>query len=157
MADKKFRGRQFTIYLPTANYLEIWKQRAKAANCSLNQYIFEKVESEEKVPALKPDTDELNRLRAEVQRLQTELEGIRRRDADFFKLPQPGDTFSPMPFKQALINALREGGYWTTAKINSKFRMYIEGAGANPGKIIDELATLGLIRETLRGWVWVKK
>jgi len=156
MADKKFRGRQFTIYAPTSEILEIWKQRAKAVNCSLNQFIFEKVESEERSPAIKPDTDELNRLRAENQELKAEIERLRSWQSNLFKIDKTKDTFQPMPFKQALINDLRDGGYWTSEKINRKFRGYI-AVGANPGKILDDLADLGLIKETLRGWTWVKK
>ena len=157
MARSEFKGRQFAIYLPTAEYLEIWKQRANAVNCSLNRYIFETVESAgEQHPAKKSDTDELNMLRAENQQLKAELERLRSWQSNLLKIDKTKDTFQPMPFKQALINALRDGGYWTSEKINRKFRMYIEGAGANLGKVIDELAALGLIKETLRGWVWIK-
>ena len=163
MAREEFRGRQFTIYLPTPKYLEIWRERAKAANTSLNHYILEAVDSiGEQLPSPKTDTDELNKLRAENQQLKAELERIRLRDARFemaekamFETTHSEGTFSPIPFKEALVNDIRSGGYWTSAKINRKFQGYI-AIGARPGKILDELVDLGLIKETARGWVWIK-
>ena len=156
MARSQFKGRQFTLYLPTSKYLEIWRSRAKAAHCSLNHYILETVESAgEQQPAPKSDTDELNKLRAENQQLKAELDRLRIWQSNIFKIDEAKDTFQPVQFKEAVIRKMRTGGYWNSARIDREFKIYIQ-TGYNVGKILDELLDLGLIKETARGWQWIK-
>ena len=144
------------MYLPTSKYLEIWQSRAKVAHCSLNHYIFETVESAgEQQAEPKAGTDELNKLRAENQQLKAELERLRAWQASIFKAGEAKDTFRPIPLKEAVISKMRAGGFWNTARINREFNLYIQ-TGYNMGKILDELADLGLIKETARGWTWIK-
>jgi hypothetical protein len=169
VARSEFKGRQYTGYTPTPEILETWKERAKAANLSLNHYILEAVESvgEQKPTPEVDTTTELNTLRAENQQLKVELDRIRLRDAEILKRGEElrkqaesqktfTTSFMPIPSKQAIISKLRAaGGFWTSDRINRELGIYIN-SGDNIDKILDELEDLGLIKETARGWQWIK-
>lgn len=167
MPLKKYRSRRWEIYFPSEEFLEKWKEKAKAAQMPLSKWIFETVEAhmdEDTVTAqeLAKDQETLrdqNRnLRREVDNAKAELE---RQKTEVFKLKNEV-LLQPVPqgvvqLNERIVNILKNGGTWSSQSL-------LKELDVNPSDIeaiqivthqLQMLQDFNLVNEGSRGWKWV--
>jgi hypothetical protein len=159
--------RQFLIYLPTEKDLENWKEQAKAAEISLNKYIYEMVERG-RVEA-QPRTDlikEISDLREENQKQREEIKlkslVIEKYETELFKLRH--ESFLQPKFQgvhhynEDLVNLLRKGRVHSGPDILKSLN--IDPKDGDAVKIVYKqlqiLQDFKLIEEGVYGWKWVE-
>jgi hypothetical protein len=189
MARREIRDRQYTIYFPSKDDLERWRKLSRPL--TLNHWIMLMVEkSIEDEPTKTKSSDDINALRKENLELKKEnkvleakLEQNRVREVEGLLEQARG----PMPLDRHVVDLLRSGGCWPSARIIKELKItaekematadgedglylpsaftsaftsaLIRGHGSEPravNKTLEQLETLGLVKNTWKGWVWIK-
>jgi hypothetical protein len=124
MADPKFRDRQFTIYLPSAEDLDRW--RALSKPYALNRWVYLMVEKalESPAPSRTKTTDDINALRKEVVDLRKKNESLaakldQRRAKEVEDILERSSN-APMQMDKHVVDLLRSGGYWSSTRLMTK-------------------------------------
>jgi len=125
MADSKFKNRQFTIYLPSAEDLYRWRKLAPPY--ALNRWIYLQVEKalegeqQRKQTRTTHDTDALRKEVAELRKengaLAAKLDHIRSKEVEDIL---ERSSNSPMQLDRHVVDLLRSGGCWTSTKLIKK-------------------------------------
>ena len=167
MPLEKYRSRRWEIYFPSEEFLEKWKERAKAAQMPLSKWIFETVEAhmdEDTVTAqeLAMDQETLrdqNRiLRRELDSAKAELE---RQKTEAFKLKNEV-LLQPVPqgvvqLNERLVNILKSGGTWSSQAILKE--LDVNASDIEAIQIVTHqlqmLQDFDLVNEGSRGWKWI--
>jgi hypothetical protein len=119
MARREVQDRQFTIYFPSHEDLERWKGLSKPY--TLNHWIMLMVEKAIKdKPIRTRDADEINALRKrnleleqENESLTARLEKTKAKEVEALLEKAKG----PIPLDKHVVDLLRSGGAWPSARI----------------------------------------
>lgn len=167
MPLKKYRSRRWEIYFPSEEFLEKWKERAKAAKMPLSKWIFETVEAhmdEDTITAqeLARDQETLrdqNRnLRRELDNAKAELE---RQKTEAFKLKNEA-LLQPVPqgvvqLNERIVNILKSGGIWSSQDLLKE--LDVNASDIDAIQIVTHqlqmLQDFDLVSEGARGWKWI--
>ncbi|MGD0954954.1 MAG: hypothetical protein ABR985_21645 [Methanotrichaceae archaeon] len=124
MADLKFKHRQFTIYLPSAEDLDRWRKLAPPY--ALNRWVYLMVEKalegeQQRQTRTTIDTDALRKevvdLRKENESLAAKLDHIRSKEVEDIL---ERSSNSPMQLDRHVVDLLRSGGCWSSARLIKK-------------------------------------
>jgi len=125
MADLKFKHRQFTIYLPSAEDLDRW--RALSKPYALNRWVYLMVEKalecgeQQRQTRTTIDTDALRKEVAELRQknsiLAAKLDHIRSKEVEDIL---ERSSNSPMQLDKHVVDLLRSGGCWSSARLIKK-------------------------------------
>jgi predicted nuclease with TOPRIM domain len=168
MPLKKYKGRRWEIYFPSEEFLEKWKERAKAARMPLSKWIFETVEAhmdgdmitaQELARDLETLRDQNRSLRRELDNAKAELE---RQRTESFKLKNE-ILLQPVPqgvvqLNERIVEILKSGGTWSSQDL-------LKELDVNPSDIeaiqivthqLQMLQDFDLVSEGTRGgWKWI--
>lgn len=163
---EKYRSRRWEIYFPSEEFLEKWKERAKAAQMPLSKWIFETVEAhmdEDTITAqeLARDQETLrdqNRnLRRDLDNAKAELE---RQKTEAFKLTNEV-LLQPVPqgvvqLNERIVNILKSGGTWSSQDLLKELDVYPSDIKAIQivTHQLQMLQDFDLVSESSRGWKW---
>ena len=166
MPLEKYRSRRWEIYFPSEEFLEKWKERAKAAQMPLSKWIFETVEAhmdEDTITAqeLARDQETLrdqNRnLRRDLDNAKAELE---RQKTEAFKLKNEV-LLQPVPqgvvqLNERIVNILKSGGTWSSQDLLKELDVYPSDIKAIQivTHQLQMLQDFDLVSESSRGWKW---
>jgi predicted nuclease with TOPRIM domain len=166
MPLEKYRSRRWEIYFPSEEFLEKWKERAKAAQMPLSKWIFETVEAhmdEDTITAqeLARDQETLrdqNRnLRRDLDNAKAELE---RQKTEAFKLTNEV-LLQPVPqgvvqLNERIVNILKSGGTWSSQDLLKELDVYPSDIKAIQivTHQLQMLQDFDLVSESSRGWKW---
>ena len=164
---EKYRGRRWEIYFPSEEFLEKWKERAKAARMPLSKWIFEIVEahmdedtitSQELAMDQEILRDQNRNLRRELDNANAELE---RQRTETFKLKNEV-LLQPVPqgvvqLNQRLVNILKSGGTWSSHALLKE--LDVNASNIEAIQIVTHqlqmLQDFELVSESARGWKWI--
>lgn len=125
MARREVRDRQYTIYLPSHEDLDRWRTLSKPY--TLNHWIVEMVEKGiEEVPKSKmKSSDEINALRKENLKLKKEMAILeQKRVREVEEILERAKE--PMPLDKKVVDLIRAGGYWPSARIIKELKITAE-------------------------------
>ena len=165
MADPKYNGHRVEVILPSKEYAEKWKARAKASGLSMSSFIFEIIEkSEDYSPAQTSSAKDLEVIRKENRELRKDLVNAKRdaerANTELFKLKnaiylQDRGLF---PIEKRLLDALKSGGTWPERELLKELE--IDPRDVDVIKLLNiqlqHFQDYGLIMETPYGWRWMK-
>lgn len=126
MADPKFKDRQFTLYLPTKEDLDRWRDLSKPY--TLNHWVYLQVEkaleSEQQQRRTRTTTHDTDALRKEVVDLRKENEALAAK-LDHIRSKEVEDILerssnAPMQLDKHVVDLLRSGGCWSSARLMKK-------------------------------------
>jgi len=167
MPLEKYRGRRWEIYFPSEEFLQKWKERAKATHMPLSKWIFEIVEAhmdEDTITAQELARDQ-ETLRDQNRSLRRELDNakadLERQKIEVFKLKNEV-LLQPVPqgvvqLNERIVNILKSGGFWSSQDLLKE--LDVNASDIDAIKIVTHqlqmLQDFDLVGEGARGWKWI--
>ena len=160
---------QFSIYPPSKELIEEWRDASIAGGTSLNNYIIEMVEKSRRSENSNPRPDlskELSELKEDNAKLRNELRIkeliLQKYESELYALRHEAfsdpDQQGQREYDEKLVVALRRGRTIGEGEIYSE--LGIDPKDAEAVKLVSNqlkgLMRYGLIEETSRGWRWIK-
>ena len=166
MPLEKYRGRRWEIYFPSEEFLQKWKERAKAARMPLSKWIFEIVEAhmdEDTITAQELARDQ-ETLRDQNRSLRRELDNAKAdlelQKTEVFKLKNEV-LLQPVPqgvvqLNERIVNILKSGGSWSSQALLKE--LDVNASDIEAIQIVTHqlqmLQDFDLVSEGARGWKW---
>jgi hypothetical protein len=160
---------QFLIYPPSKELIEEWRSASRKNGTSLNNYIIEMVEKSRRSENSNPRPDlskELSELKEDNAKLRNELRIkeliLQKYESELYTLRHEAfsdpDKQGQREYDEKLVFALRRGRTMGEGEIYSE--LGIDPRDAEAVKLVSNqlkgLMRYGLIKETSKGWRWIK-
>jgi hypothetical protein len=158
MADKKFRDRQITIYMPSVADAARWKQLAGAN--SLSKWIYLQVEASlESAQAPSPPTPvDVNALRRENTLLRTEVALLEEKQAKELQTKLDRATFLPdIPISLKVISVIKSGGCWSAPNLAKELKIHNRQEAESIMETLEKAEMMKIIKKIGGGYTYDKR
>ena len=154
-----------TLYFPSKEMLDSWKDLAHGARIPLTKWIIAIVEASLEQPSEETSvSQDIQVMRKENLRLRHELEATQRnllaRETELFKLRHReslADNFD-IDLDAPLIEVLRDGCVWSQRDLLEALNVDAQDSDAIAmiSRLLQSLSDAGVLTEEKRGWKWKK-
>ena len=154
-----------TLYFPSKEMLDSWKDLAHDARIPLTKWIIAIVEASLEQPSEETSvSQDIQVMRKENLRLRHELEATQRnllaRETELFKLRHHGSLSEEFDIEldAHLIEVLRDGCVWSQRDLLEALEVDVLDADAIAmiTRLLQSLSDAGVLTEEKRGWKWKK-